>query len=231
MRTFFVGLLCLILPESHREGLVREYGINAPLWSFLLGLVEMPVGFLLYFNQSMGYMSRSGLDAIGWVNYHLTPPAWFFVSIALTGLVRMAAYLSIGEAVGELWAWAAIRAYEQIRAHRRRRRETREFAPVHLPDRAILEEDGRLVIISSRKKEDWDELVTIKVGDRFFQLVGVEERRHGSWKVIAHILEEMGPNEPIRRLLHADVELPRAASETSEEQGPPPAPETADPWT
>jgi len=214
MRTFFVGLLCLILPESHREGLVREYDIDAPLWSFLLGLVEMPVGFLLYFDQSMGYMSRSGLGAIGWVSYHLTPMAWFLVSIALTGLVRIAAYLSNGEAVGELWAWAAIRAYEQIRAHRRRRRETREFAPVHLPDRAILEGDGRLIIISSRKKEDWDELVTIRVGDRFFQLVRVEERRYGSWKVIAHILEEMGPNEPIRRLLHADVELPADGPES-----------------
>jgi len=54
--------------------------------------------------------------------------------------------------------------------------------------------------------------VTIKVSDRFFQLVEVEEQLYGSWKVVAHILEEIGENEPIRRLVHADVELPGEGS-------------------
>jgi len=130
----------------------------------------------------------------------------------------MAAYLSNKTAVGEPWVWAAIRGYEWIRGRSELRRETREFAPPHLPDRATVEADGRVVIISPRRKADWDELVTIKVGDRFFRLVDVEERQHGSWKVVAHILEEIDENEPIRRLVHAEVELPKDLG--SEDENP-----------
>jgi hypothetical protein len=208
MKTFLASVLCLVLPEPQREPLVRKHGINAPLWSFLLGIAEFLIGLLLSTAQGLDYAGQSGLQSLGWLGYYLTPTAWFFTIVMITGVVRMAAYLSNKAAVGEPWVWAAIRGSEWARGRSVQRRERREFAPAHLPDRATVEADGRVVIISPRRKDDWDELVTIKVGDRFFRLVGVEERQHGSWKVVAHILEEIDENEPIRRLLHAEVEPP-----------------------
>ena len=216
MRTFFVGLLCLVLPESHREGLVWEYGVHAPLWSFLFGIVELVVGLLLLMDQGFGYAREFVSAPTGWLSFYMTPTAWFLALVTITGVVRMASYLSNSAAVGEPWAWAAIRAYEAIRGHSHRRRETREFAPLHLPDRALIDDGERLVIISPRRKADWDELVTIKVGEDFYQLVEVEERYHGSWRIVAHILEEIGENEPIRRLLHAEVEFPGESSSNQE---------------
>jgi hypothetical protein len=129
MRTFLVGLLCLFLPESHREGWVRSYSVNAPLWSFVFGIIELVGGLTLLMDR--------GFD------------------------------------------------------------HSREFASA---------------------PAGWDELVTIKVGDRFYQLIDVEERYHGGWKVVAHILEELGEDEPIRRLVHAEVEPP-ANEQESEGQG------------
>ena len=211
MRFFFVGLLCLILPESHREGLVWEYDINLPLWSFLLGIAELLVGMLLLMDQGFGYAREIGSAPAGWLSFYLTPTAWFLAIVTITGVVRMASYLSNRQAVGEPWAWAAVRAYEAISGHSHRRRETREFAPPHLPDRAFIDEgrdEGRrLVIISPRRKADWDELVTIQVGERFYQLVDVQERQQGPWKVVAHLLTEIGEDEPIRRLVHTSARL------------------------
>lgn len=216
MRTLLVTLACLVLPASHRDPLVRKHGVNAPFWSFLLGLVEMPLGFLLYFSFGMAFMSKLGLGILGWISYHLTPQAWLFAVLTVTGFFRIAEYLLNKQAVGEIPVWAVIRAHEAIRRRKHRQRVAREFAPEHLPDRLFEEGDGRLAILCARQKEDWDELVTIKVGERFYRLVGVEERKHGSWKVVAHVLEELDENEPIRRLVHADVEVPAAAAEPHE---------------
>jgi hypothetical protein len=207
MRTILAGVACLVLPESHREPILRQYSVNVPFWSFFFGIFELVLGFALFMYGGFQYVRTYVFVPQGWIEYFLTPRAWFFAIVTVTGLVRMGAFVANREAVGEPWVWGAIRVSEWVRGQAHHRRETREFAPIHLPDRALCEGD-KLIIMSPRKKVDWDDLVTIKVGERFYRLVNVEERLHGSWKVVAHILEEIGEDEPIRRLVHAEVELP-----------------------
>ena len=75
MNSFLASLLCLLLPESRRERLVRKYGIRVPLWSFLFGIAELLIGLLLFMDQGFGYARQSGLQSVGWLSYYLTPTA------------------------------------------------------------------------------------------------------------------------------------------------------------
>jgi hypothetical protein len=80
-------------------------------------------------------------------------------------------------------------------AQRRRR-----FGPLR-SDRVLRGEGSDLVVLSCRPKPDWNERITIEIGERFYRLQRVEERPDGEWWVYAHLLQEADPNEIFRGLI------------------------------
>ncbi|HBL25756.1 MAG TPA: hypothetical protein DD490_02860 [Acidobacteria bacterium] len=57
------------------------------------------------------------------------------------------------------------------------------------------------MVLSNRPKTDWNERITLEIGERFYRLRRVEERQDGSWWAYAHLLEEAPANQVIRYLI------------------------------
>jgi hypothetical protein len=227
-----LDVLAALLPSPERDGLVRR-GAAPERWSLLLGLVELFVGTTLLISNALGsfqemsnataaYMMEkidpaqfeqakvvitSGGPLI-WLTWAIRPTTWLLASIPATGVARLVAFGVSREVVGEPLVWLALRPVQAtgrlLQVYRKRLR----FGPLR-PDRLVLEPGYDLAVLSCRPKPDWNDYVTIEIAGRFYRLRNREERQDGRWWVHIHCLEEAGPHEVIRSLVH--YEPPTAA--------------------
>jgi hypothetical protein len=227
MRQALYGLLGSLLPQPERGELERSRGGNPAAWSFALGIVEFVGGARLLYDDAMRVMVRlvaasSGalfeqLDAraskdfddwlaftwsgaLGWAAWAVRPWTWVLVSIPAVGLMRVVSYMSNQEAVGEPAVWLVLR----LRAWARRRfaaaSERRRFGGERA-DRVLRQADGSLVVLAARPRPEWNERVTIQVGERFYRVAEHRVRYEAGLASYGYTLREEDPNEIIRRLI------------------------------
>ncbi len=219
------GVLSAALPAPERDRIAATHQISPPRWSFALGMIGGAVGLLLYMEGALRYMGLLGgeqslalLDSrmpgfgqlagiMTWLTWHLQPEAWLYMYLALMGLVRVLGFAITGQAVAEAVILPPLRGIQWSR--RRAARETRlvQLGPPR-SDRVLEEEGGDLVVLSCREKENWDEVATIKIAERFYRLIDVADRRDGLWTVIAYRLREIGSTDLIRTLVKTDLRPP-----------------------
>ena len=77
-------------------------------------------------------------------------------------------------------------------------------------DRLIQEPGSDLVLLTSTRQGEWNEFVTVEIGERFYKVIGHEERRlpGEEWSVYAYMLAEEPENALIRRLLRYEPPQP-----------------------
>src|SRR5436305_1014908 len=69
------------------------------------------------------------------------------------------------------------------------------------PDRVLRDPDGDLVVLACREKPEWNERITLEIGERFYRLHRVEERADRGFHAHAYLLREIDDNEVFRGLL------------------------------
>jgi hypothetical protein len=233
----FLDLLAALLPTRERDELIRRRGVDPYPWSFLLGLGEFLVGGYAVGSNALAY-SRAASSAMAtyvmekmdprllndagnrfaivgsgpliWLTWAMRPITWLLISIPLVGIARMIAFGVSRDAVGEPLVWMALRVADGVRHLSSRLAFRRRFGPVR-PDRLLREPGCDLVVLSSRAKPEWNERVTIGIGDRFFRLLRFEERRDCDWWAYAYFLAEADPNEVFRGLIRYEPPGVRAA--------------------
>lgn len=136
-----------------------------------------------------------------WLTWALRPLTWLLASVLAVGVARLVAFAVDHDAVGEPSVWLGLRAGQGLRrAFAARNRRTR-FGPER-PDLLLHERGCDLVVVSCRPKPEWNERITLQIGDRFFRLIGQEERPDRGFEAHAYRLREADPNEIFRGLVH-----------------------------
>lgn len=221
------AVLALVLPFPEREEAARHAWIDVPLWSFLIGLVELIVGGLVLFadwhssiqeltarlmgdvaaadpNFGQSFEERWVLNWSGGLTslvYFFRPTTWLLASIPLTGMVRTITFAASRQASGEFFVWLFVRAAQLVGGQAGKAKRSARFGPLR-PDRFVREPGSDVVLLTCRPQSGWNESVTIEIRERFYQLTGVEERRPPgeSWYVYAYKLREQPENAIIRSL-------------------------------
>jgi hypothetical protein len=217
-----LGLLAALLPAAERDALVRR-GAEPLVWSVLLGVAEFFAGGSLLVSDAISYFqpladqaaarileidpqqlranpAYGHVGAVIWLAWLTEPFTWLLASVAVTGVARLVAFGVSREVVGEPFAWLAVRIGQAAGRLLRGSRDKLRFGPER-PDRMIREPGGGLVVLSYAPKADWNERVTIEIGERFYRLRRVEERQDGTWWTYAYLLQEAPDNEIIRALV------------------------------
>lgn len=219
------GILAALVPREPREGIVRRWGVDPPFWSGLLGLVEVfacPLALVADFLRVVPRLVDQGADAVlaagfeehphdslavmwsgafAWLRWLTSPLAMLLVLLTVTGAVRLVSFALTREAVSEPLVWLGWRLWRGfVRAPSLATRDAVRFGPAR-PDLVLPLEDGGLLVLSRDPKEEWNERITIQVGDRFFRLAEAGERREGSWHWHAYRLREEDPSAVIRGLV------------------------------
>jgi hypothetical protein len=88
------------------------------------------------------------------------------------------------------------------------------FGPAR-PDRLLPTDEGGLLVLTSAPRPEWNDLVTIQVGERFFRLAEVGERREAGLLWHSYRLREEDPTAVIRALLLYE---PPASTELASQQ-------------
>jgi hypothetical protein len=226
-RNPFLDVLAALVPAAEREELIRRYDAEPAVWSAVLGLGEFYLGgrlllanALTFFQTTTDAMATYVMEQMDprdlnsfenrlaiflggpvvWLGWALKPMTWLLFSIPLIGIVRLVAFGVSREAVGEPLAWLVVRIGQGVRTLLGRLQRRHHFGPLR-PDRVLRGRGTDLVVLSCRPKPDWNELITITIGERFYRLQRVEERQLGAWCVHAHVLQEAHPNEIFRGLI------------------------------
>jgi hypothetical protein len=226
-RNPFLDILAALVPAAEREELVRRYGAEPAVWSAVLGLIELYLGgrllltnALTYFQTTTDAMATYVMEQVDpralnsfenrlaifsggpvvWLGWALKPMTWLLFSIPLIGIVRLVAFGISREAVGEPSVWLVVRCGQGLRRLIGRLQRRHRFGPLR-PDRVLRGRGTGLVVLSCRPKPDWNERITIAIGERFYRLQRIEERQSGGWWAHAHVLQEAHPNEIFRGLI------------------------------
>ncbi|HEV8239578.1 MAG TPA: hypothetical protein VGS57_09435 [Thermoanaerobaculia bacterium] len=222
------GLVAAILPTEPREAMARRYGVDPPFWSGMLGVVEALGGGLWLVDN---YLHRvralvdQGVDAafaagfeehptdtlavmwsgsFAWLRW-LTSPLVLFMTLAMiTGAVRMMSFGLNREAVGEPLVWLGWRVWRGVRRSGLAAEHAVRFGPARA-DRVLPTNDGGLLVLTSAPRPEWNEMVTIEVGDRFFRLAEVDQRREDGQLWHGYRLREEDPTAVIRALLRYEA--------------------------
>jgi hypothetical protein len=223
-RNYFLDLVAALVPAAERERLIRRGAEPAGL-SLLVGLGELFLGtrFLLgnaldsfqgmsnamadrvmeldprVLNSFDAKLAITGGGPMVWIYWALHPMTWLLASIPLVGLARLTAVAVSRDVVGEPLVWAALRTGQGLAGLGRTFSRRRRFGPAR-PDR-LLRQGADLVVLSARPKPDWNERVTLSIGDRFYRLQRVDERPDRGWHAWAYQLREADPNEVFRGLI------------------------------
>jgi hypothetical protein len=116
--------------------------------------------------------------------------------------VRLTAFGVTREAVPEPLVWLGWHGWRLlVRQPLAAAREQAEYGPATRPDRVVEQADGALLVLTSRRRLEWNELVTIQVGERFFRVEDVHERQEGPWRWHAYRLREEDAGAVFRGLL------------------------------
>lgn len=225
-RNPFLDLIAAVVPARERFDLERR-GAEPHGWSLLLGFVELTLGVLLLVSSAQSYIQPraeavalhavelleagkvdSSEEVFGalmsgsviWLAWALRPATWFLVSVAATGVARLVAFGVSRDVVGEPLVWLALRVSQTAGRLTGSSRDLLRFGPER-PDRIVHEPGSDLIVLSARPKPDWNERVTIEIGERFYRLHKIEERMDGTWWSYAYLLREAPPNEIIRALV------------------------------
>ncbi len=231
------GILAVFLPDPERAELARQSTVDGPLLSFWIGFLEF-FGFGGYLvHDGMTFMRRvvdgnaalflehaqvdtfdeqlalNWSGALGWLIWLLRPLTWFLVLQMTTGIGRMLTFGISRQVLGEPLVLAGLRIAQGLRAAASgSRRKVRE-GPLRR-DRWQQEEDGTLVLLTCREKTDWNEYVTIEIGERFFRLNRMELREDGPWRAYAYLLRESDSGEVIRSLVRYEPTIPDSSPGT-----------------
>jgi len=196
-------LLALVLPAAEREEIERRYGVRPAALSALVGVLEFWLGLAVY---GLGFPGIGG-GIVAWMLWHANPITWLGLLIMGTGTLRGVNYLSNRDSFGEPLVWLFLRLAQRKRALSERRRTVAEFGEER-PDRVVIDPGGGLLLLASRSKPEWDEYRTVRLEDRFFKIVAVEERPDGQLTAVAYRLEEVPESEPLRGIVHSPARLP-----------------------
>ena len=230
------GVLSALLPAEPRAAVVRRWAVNPPFWSALLGVVEALGGGLWLVDD---YLRRvrmlvdQGVDAalaagfedhpadalavtwsgsFAWLRWLTSPLTMLLVLAVVTGAVRLVSFALNREAVGEPLVWLGWRLWRGVRRSGLAAEHKVRFGPSR-PDRVLPTDDGGLLVLTSEPRPEWNGLVTIGVGERFFRLAEVGERREAGQLWHSYRLREENPSAVIRALLL--YEPPANATRTS----------------
>jgi hypothetical protein len=226
-RNPLLDILAALLPAAERDELIRRTGAEPFVWSAALGMLELYFGGKLLLANALSYIQTetdrlasyvvAHLDSqpldtfekslavtwggsVVWLSWALQPMTWLLFSIPLVGIARLVAFGVNHDAVGEPLVWLGLRTAQAVRRIFGGLDKRRRFGPLR-PDRVLRGKGSDLVVLSCRPKPDWNERITIEIGERFYRLQRVEERRHGAWWVHAYLLHEADPNEIFRGLI------------------------------
>ena len=223
------GPLAALLPEEPRERLARRYDVDAAAWSAAVGVVEVfgaglsLVGSFvthiprlvdehtrLFLEHTPDPMLRDPANAQAltmsgfwsWLLWLSQPAILLLVLLTLTGIARLVAFALTREAVAEPLVWAGWHLWRHLVAGpAAAAREQAEYGPATRPDQVRHEPDGGLLVLTCRRRAEWNERVTIQVGERFFRVGDVHQRQDGPWRRHAYRLREEHPGAVIRSLL------------------------------
>ncbi len=217
------GLVAALLPTPERERFARPRELDAPRRSFELGLIQLAFGVGMFLFGGLAFMRPAtadqsvmllenwmpglstthfrGLGVINWLAWFVFPGSWPFAYLALVGLARCTAFAVTREAVGEPVVWAGLRMWQKLRGRAARRARESRLGPLR-PDRVLPGKGGDLFVLTCRDKPGWTPAVTIEIDDRFYRLVGADEREDGEWNVLVYRLREQGTETVIRGLVH-----------------------------
>lgn len=225
-RNPLLDLFAALLPSPERDELVRR-GAEPLVWSVVLGLAEFLLGGpLLIFNGISSFQEMANANAtfvlekmdpqalssaanrmavtangpILWLTWAARPTTWLLASIPLVGIARLVAFGVNHDSVGEPLVWLPLRIWQLVRRRLAASRDLLRFGPER-PDRLLREPGCDWVVLSCRPKPDWNERVTIEIGERFYRLHRAEERQDGSFRAHAYLLREAPDNEIIRALI------------------------------
>lgn len=224
-RNPLLDLAAALVPAAERERLVRRGAEPAGI-SLLLGLGELFLGAQAVIGNALATFQGTSdamavrvmeLDprvlnsveakqaitqggAVVWLVWALHPLTWLLASIPLVGLARLTAFAVSREAVGEPAVWAVLRAGDGLAALGRKLRLRNRYGP-RRPDRLLRGPGATLVVLSARLKPDWNESVTISIGEGFYRVQRLEERPDRGWRAWAYLLREADPNEVFRGLI------------------------------
>ena len=218
------GFVSALLPTAPREAVARRYGVDPPFWSGILGVLEALGGGLWlvddYLRRVRAFVDQ-GVDAalaagfedhpadtlavmwsgsFAWLRWLTSPLTMLLVLAAITGAVRLVSFGINREAVGEPLVWLGWRLWRGVRRSGLAAEHKVRFGPVR-PDRVLSTDDGGLLVLTSEPRPEWNELVTIGVGERFFRLAELGERREAGLLWHSYRLREEDPTEVIRALL------------------------------
>ena len=225
-RNPLLDFVAALLPRTEREALERRYEVDPAISSLLLGALEFYLGGKALLTNAMHFFERTTSEianfvmermdprqldsfdnrlaiyesgAVVWLAWALRPLTWLLLSIPLVGMARMIAFAATRDAIGEPSVWLVVRIARGVGSLIRSLRYRLRFGPLR-PDRVLTEPDG-LVILSCRPKADWNERITIAVGECFYRLIRVEERPDRGFQAHAYVLKEADPNEIFRGLV------------------------------
>jgi hypothetical protein len=247
------GLLAAILPEEPRAAVVGREGTDVAAWSALLGVVELFAGGLALvdnylrnirqlveqhttaFLEGASARTLDSADAelalywsgsFSWAIWLATPTTWLLAMWPLVGMARLTAFAVTREPVPEPLAWLCWQAWRKlVTAPAAAARRNAIYGSSGRADRVLVEPAGDLLVLTSRPRADWNELVTIQVGERFFRLVDVAERQEAGWRWHVHRLREEDPTAVIRALVLYEPP-PGAAAAVAAAASAPPSPLT-----
>jgi hypothetical protein len=229
------GLLSALLPEDLRRDALRHHGVAPAWWSFLVGIVEAFGGGLLLVD---GYLRRlppivdaeaarfvtyaehhaathdqaqaltwSGAGA--WLVWLLSPWTLLLVAAFLTGLTRLVAFATTREAIAEPAVWIGWQLWKAARRPVRVARHSARFGPPRA-DLVLAQPGGDLLVLTAAPRPEWNDLIAIEVGDRFYRLIDVGERLERGRRWHAHLLRELDGGAVLRGLVR--YEPPAAAA-------------------
>src|SRR6185295_11622488 len=208
-RNPLLDILAALLPAQEREELIRRYDAEPYMWSAGLGLLELYFGGKLLLANALSYFQTetdriasyvvNQMDprqlgsfedrlaitwggSVVWLSWAFHPLTWLLFSIPLVGIARLVAFGVSRDAVGEPLVWLGVRATQALRRLFGKIERRRRFGPPR-PDRLLRGKGSDLIVLSCRPKPDWNERITIEIGERFYRLQRVEERRDGAWWV------------------------------------------------
>ena len=218
------GALSALLPAEPRAAVVRRWAVDPPFWSGLLGVVEALGGGLWLVDDYLHKVRKlvdQGVDAalgagferhptdtlavmwsgsFAWLRWLTSPLTMFLVMAIVTGAVRLVSFGINREAVGEPLVWLGWRLWRGVRRSGLAAEHKVRFGPSR-PDRVLPTDDGGLLVLTSEPRPEWNDLVTIGVGERCFRLDEVGEGREAGLLWHSYRLREEDPTAVIRALV------------------------------
>jgi hypothetical protein len=158
------------------------------------------------------FVTASGLSLFTFI--FLTPAGWASTYLGISGVWRAVA-AAVDDPFGDPLLTGLdslfLRTARRGRAHiARRRRESLEGPEV--PDRILRGSqvgtaDTEVVIVSSRRKAFWDAGTVVDAGDRWYRVIGIEERTIQGRLRTLYRLNEHRDHEVFRRPVRYDIPL------------------------